>query len=57
MSCQTKISIFVVVCFVVRSKLDMDLMPGFRVTWWYTGDNVQPDAKFIKDSKTRFCEA
>ena len=24
-----------------HSKLDMDFMPGFRFTWWYTGDGVE----------------
>ena len=38
-----------------HSKLDMDLMPGFRFTWWYTGDGVEtlePEALYLNEEET-----
>ena len=32
--------------------MKLDVMPGFRLSWWYTGDNVTPHPKF-KDEKYR----
>ena len=38
---------------IIYRKLDMDLMPGFRVTWWYTGDPVEPEVRFITERETQ----
>ena len=34
------------------AKINMNLMPGFRFEWWYTGngEDLVPDAKY------RYCE-
>ena len=32
---------------------DTELMPGFRVRWWYTGEEVVPVKYFINDKKTK----
>ena len=52
--CITK-TIFFCIC-MSYSKLDMDLMPGFRFTWWYTGDGVEtlePEAKYLREEETK----
>ena len=31
----------------------MDVMPGFRFSWWYTGEKVTPDKKYKDSTKTK----
>ena len=32
---------------------ETQLMPGFRVRWWYTGSDDKTDGKFLSDRKTK----
>ena len=36
---------------VLQQKLD--LMPGFRFSWWYTGAEVRPDNKYKNEEMTK----
>ena len=31
----------------------LDVMPGFRLTWWYTGAEVTPDNKYKDEEMTK----
>ena len=31
----------------------LDIMPGFKLSWWYTGANVTPDNKYKNDVITQ----
>ena len=33
--------------------LKMEMMPGFRFSWWYTGENLEPEPKFLDGSITK----
>ena len=32
----------------------LDLMPGFRLTWWYTGAEVTPERKYKDTEMTKY---
>ena len=31
----------------------LDVIPGFRVSWWYTGEEVTPDPQYKDDDMTK----
>ena len=35
------------------NKQKLDMMPGFRFTWWYTGTKVTPDKKYKNEEITK----
>ena len=37
---------------VEKQSVDVDIMPGFRFIWWYSGAKVIPDNKFKDDGMT-----
>ena len=43
------LSRYVVQANIMKQKLE--LMPGFRVTWHYSGIEVEPEAKYYNDNK------
>ena len=42
-----------VVSFEDVKSQKLDAMPGFRVSWWYTGAKVTPENKYRDDEKTK----
>ena len=35
------------------AALKMEMMPGFRFSWWYTGENLAPQSKYIDRPMTK----
>ena len=35
------------------ASLNMDMMPGFRLSWWYTGENLEPEPKYLDRNMTK----
>ena len=35
------------------AALKMEMMPGFRFSWWYTGKNLEPETKYLDRSLTK----
>ena len=31
----------------------LDVMPGFKFSWWYSGEEVTPENKFKDDEMTK----
>ena len=34
-------------------KMELEMMPGFRFSWWYTGAEVTPDPKYKDEQITK----
>ena len=35
------------------ASVKMEMMPGFRFSWWYTGENLEPQPKYLNTTLTK----